>query len=208
MKRARFFLQELSSAVSRKIVSFMGGTLMTGHVYVLEGEEETYLGQNLVVDTFRLGVAGLIARPAAPSGAVFVQDSGYDDSEPGIFPTELVLGHGASAAHTTDTELEAPFRQDGVIVTYPLKEILFRRTKAQHGVDPIQVAFFFDLPEGELFDDPTEEDPEDPQLPKVSVLEIQEWGLRGSTGELLARRNAQFLRPSNLALKVRWEIRT
>lgn len=198
-KRLQSLYERVASRVARKM--FPSALFLEGHVYVETADgSEVYLGQNVVTEQMRIAVAGLLARPNA-AGVDYLGDTGYDSSDP-VFPVALLVGHGTDPAVTTDTLTEfSPYELNGNRVEYPLKRILFYGNPVSYGTDPIQVAFFFDIPQGEVYEDPVSGDPSDDVM-------IEEWGMVDGQDRLLTRKVTSFSKLPNLALTVRWEIRT
>lgn len=196
-------LQSLYEKVAHRVAKTLSPSAihLEGHVYVETADGgEVYLGQNVVTEQMRVAVAGLLARPTA-AGVDYIGDTGYDASDP-IFPTALIVGHGTDPAVTTDTLADfSPYELSGSRVEYPLKRVLFYGNPVSYGTDPIQVAFFFDIPQAEEYEDPVTGVPSDDVM-------IEEWGMVDALDRLLTRKVTSFSKLPNLALTVRWEIRT
>lgn len=169
--------------------------------------EEVYLGENVITQRMRANVAGLIARTApAPPGS-YIGDLGFTEADI-VFPVRLGIGLGTTPALTEDTGLVTPITLLGTRVFYELDRIFVRQNPASYGADPIHVAFFFEIPSGESYDDPGGG--------TTTNLTIEEWGLFDDFGgpgpsvdnRLLARKVAEISKLSELDLTIRWEIRT
>lgn len=198
-RRFKSLLERAGHTLSKRLAP--SSIHLEGHVFAETPTGEVYLGQNMVTQQLRIAVAGLLARPFAGAGVTYLADTGYTATD-SVFPAELWVGYGNTPALTTDTLGEfTPFKLAGTPVKYPLKRILFHNNVPGFGVDPIHVAFFFDIPQHEVYDDPVSGDP-------TSDVMIQEWGMVDQSERLLARKVTSFSKLPDLALTIRWEIRT
>ena len=160
---------------------------------------EQYLGKNTVTQAQRIYVAGLLARTSAevPGAVSFDFDEGYTATEP-VFPLELGVGIGTTAALPIDTDLEDPLLIGASPARYALTRIFFSRTVLGYGTDPIGVSFFFDIPAGESY------------TTYGTSVDYQEFAMfaPGAPDVMLARKVIRLEKISPLALTIRWEFRT
>ena len=162
-----------------------------GELTIETGGVVVHLGRNLITDSFRVFVAGLLARPSVV-GVTYTDDVGFDTTSP-LFPASLHIGVGTTPAQVDDTSLETPLTLfgSGAAVVFDLESIRFIDDTAGYS-NGINCGFQFVIPDGLAFADP---------VTGASTAEVttQEWGLVASDGTLLARKVDPFIKKGALS---------
>lgn len=195
--------------------------VVSGHVWArIDAGPELYLGANTLTEEYSVEIACLLARNAASYLAVdgvtvtYDVDEGFTDAD-SVFPTQLAIGTGTSAATRADKTLESPLLKSGSTAYYTLQRIDVRRTPAQYTPPdfPIGVNFYFTIPAGETWDDGSGG--------FVSDVTIREFALFGPAApailpaypaavdsDMKTRRVQSIQKEADANLFIRYELRT
>jgi len=174
---------------------------------------EVCIGKNILTRKMRVNAAGLLARTSMHWGVAYDDVEGYDSAAP-VFPTQLAVGTGVTAAKSTDWTMYEPLLDVGgaAVTYYPLTRVLFHTDPDLYSPAlPISVSYYFDIPAGELYEG----------YP-AGAVDFQEWALFGPAAplmldaptdpvadqDMLARKVVRLSKISALDLTVRWELRT
>jgi len=192
------------------------------------------LGPNTISYPFRVIVAKILARKytqvsAQPGLGAVTFPLGIDgyDADDLYFPAYLYIGTDNTPATAEDTRLGYYLTTGDVPgdlpIRYPVSRVMVRDTKAEYDsvFQPINVAFEFDVPNSTLRT----------VVPEATPYLLREWGLSaddtgnypivgapavlgdpqiddGAPPTQLARKVVDVLKPFEMSLTVRWEIRT
>lgn len=205
----------------------------SGHVYLdhkdPHGEvvKSDYLGENTLTYPFRIAVMRLLARKAlnVPVGVTYPSGVSGLDASDDVFPARLYLGLGTTGTSAEDVALDYYLTTEddpsGEPIFFPLRRIDVYSTKDSYDTvrKPINVAFEFDIPLGELREGVHKE---------TTPYVLTEFGLSTDSGSdppvlgpsdgtaqtpqadpplLLARKRLSFPKIFEGAFTVRWEIR-
>jgi hypothetical protein len=232
----------IRKARMRSFIDDRSQLLKEGRVFIdCKRDNKVYktidLGTNTLTYNFRIYVARILARTETQvqgevALATFPGDEGFLSTAP-RFPVRLYVGTASSPALPTDTLL-GNYLLDvdavgGLPLYYDLSRVVVYDTKLEYDnlAQPINVAFEFDIPDGELRSAPNQETT--PYLlrefglydgsqtgnahPIVAATSAVPPALDPQTADpsgpvLLARKVADVLKLFEMSLTVRWEIRT